>query len=154
MPTFQAAADFPVPPSALFDLLVQPALVTRLMPPELQPRLLEGPERVSLGDRLRIETRYMGVRQTLTLRIIGFELDRLLTDEQIDGPFRSFRQERRLTPTAGGVQLSETIDYEPPGGMLGFLLTPARIERNLADMYSHRIQALRELLTPKPSDRP
>ena len=86
----------------LFEFLIQPANVLKVTPPELNGRLLEGPPRVALGDRLRIETRYMGIRQSLTLRVVALEVDALLADEQIEGPFRSYRHERRFAATDRG----------------------------------------------------
>lgn len=154
MPTFRSSSEFACSPSILFDFLIQPANVLKVTPPELNGRLLEGPPRVALGDRLRIETRFMGMRQLLALKVVALELDALLIDEQIEGPFRAYRHERRFLAAGDGSKLTEIIEYEPPGGMLGLLLSPARIERNLADLHAYRIQAMRSLLNSISDPRP
>lgn len=148
MPTFSAALDLPCPPADLFDFLIQPANVLKLSPPEFNGRLLEAPQRVQLGDRLRVETRYLGMRQLLVIQIIALEPERLLTDEQIEGPFRRYRHERVLQEIEGGVRLTENIEYEPPGGLLGLMVTPRRLQQYLAEAFDFRARTLRELLTP------
>ena len=49
------------------------------------------------------------------------------------------RLERVLTETAGQTELVEMIDYEPPGGLLGLAMTPAVVERELAQAYFERV---------------
>jgi ribosome-associated toxin RatA of RatAB toxin-antitoxin module len=88
------------------------------------------------------------MRQTMTLAIVALEPDCLIADEQVSGPFRRLHQERRLEPTAAGVRLHVHIDFEPPGGIVGLLLTPHRIQEYLAEMHEYSVRAMRTLLTP------
>ena len=148
VPVFEASAEFGCAPAVLYDFLIRPANSIRVTPPDLQTQLVEGPELVELGSRITVEARRLGMRQVLTVVVVVLEPDRLLADEQIQGPFRSYRHERRLEVLPGGTMLTERIDYQPPGGMLGLLLTASRIQEYLADMHEYRIKAMRELLTP------
>jgi ligand-binding SRPBCC domain-containing protein len=148
VPVFEASAEFACSPAALYDFLVQPANILLVTPPDLQAKLVEGPERVEMGSRITIEGRRLGMRQVLSVVVVALEPDRLLADEQVQGPFRKYRHERRLEQTATGTLLVERIEFEPPRGMLGLLLTAARIHEYFSDMYEYRIAAMRRILTP------
>src|SRR5262249_13662204 len=115
VPVFEATSEFACSPATLYDFLIQPTNMTRLSPPDINLRLIEGPERVVMGSQLTVEGRYLGMKQKLTIEIVGLEPERLLADEQIKGPFRRYRQERLLSPSATGVVLAQRIEFEPPG---------------------------------------
>ena len=51
MPIFEAETLVTGPPDKVFDFLVRPANLLQVSPPELHLRLVEGPERLSLGAR-------------------------------------------------------------------------------------------------------
>jgi ligand-binding SRPBCC domain-containing protein len=152
VPTFEAAAEFACPPATLFDFLSLPVNLVKVSPPDLNLRLVEAPTRVEIGSRITIEGRNLGMRHRLTTVITELLPHELMADEQVEGPFRRYRQERRLSQTADGVRLAEFVDYEPPGGMLGLLLSKARLEHYLRELYEYRVRAMRALLNP-PADR-
>jgi ligand-binding SRPBCC domain-containing protein len=151
VPVFEASTEFNCHPSLLFDFLVQPANLTRLSPPEANLRLVEGPDRAQMGSHITVEAKYLGVRQRMTVQIVGLEAERLLADEQVKGPFRRLRQERRLVESSGGVMLSQRVEFEPPGGLLGLVATASRIQEYLADLHEYSIRTLRSILTPEDS---
>jgi ligand-binding SRPBCC domain-containing protein len=148
VPVFEATTEFACSPAVLYDFLVQPANMTRLSPPDINLRLIDGPERVLLGSQLTVEGRYLGMRQKLTLEVVGLEPERLVADEQIKGPFRRLRQERLLSPSLTGVVLAQRIEFEPPGGLLGLLATAQRVQEYLSDMHEYGVKMMREILTP------
>jgi ligand-binding SRPBCC domain-containing protein len=148
VPTFEAAAEFACPPAKLFDFLARPANLPKVSPPELHLRLEEAPEQIAVGSRLTIEARHLGIRQRLTTVVVALEPDRLIVDEQVEGPFRKYRHERRLKEIPGGVVLTEHIEYEPPGGMIGLLVTKSRIEKYIVEMHDYRTRAMQALLNP------
>lgn len=152
MPTFEAAAEFACPPDVLFDFLIRPANIPKISPPDLSVSVIDAPKVVDIGSRITIEARNLGMRHRLTTVITALEPNALVADEQVEGPFRKYEHQRRLQESPGGALLTEYIDYEPPGGMLGLLLSKSRLEKYVAEMYEYRVQAMRALLTP-PTDR-
>jgi len=143
---FEASSDFPCEPQVVFDFLIRPANMLRLAPPELQIRLVDGPEVVQLGSRITLEARHFGIRQRLALEVVEFDSDRLLTDEQREGPFGFYRHRRQIEPQGDGSRMMEVVEFRPPGGMMGMLLSADRLYRYIADLHEHRTQALRRLL--------
>ena len=68
-------------------------------------------------------------------------------EEQRRGPFRSWKHTQRFEPTAeGGVRVTDEIEYEPPGGMLGRLATAEAIGRELERAFSYRRERVTEML--------
>jgi ligand-binding SRPBCC domain-containing protein len=147
MPTFEHTESHPGPPARAFDLFRRPAERVRLAPLELHLHLVEGPDELQLGSRLTLRGRRWGVTQRMASEITAFEDGVLIAEEQRQGPFRSWKHTQRFTPTPdGGVHISDVIEYEPPGGVLGRLATAEVIGRELERIFSYRQEKLTELL--------
>jgi len=146
MPTFEHTETHPAPPARAFDLFRRLANRVRLAPPELHLQLVEGPTELQLGLRLTLRGRRWGVSQRMVSEITAFEDGVLILEEQRQGPFRSWKHTQRFTPTGGGVQITDVIEYEPPGGILGRLATAEVIDRELERIFSYRREKLTELL--------
>jgi hypothetical protein len=52
----------------------------------------------------------------------------------------------RFEPTAEGTRVTETVEFEPPGGMLGLVVTAAKIEGELQAAFAYRQERLADLL--------
>jgi ligand-binding SRPBCC domain-containing protein len=146
MPTFEHTETHPAPPARAFDLFRRPAERVRLAPPELHLQLVEGPTELQLGSRLTLRARRWGVTQRMINEITAFEDGVLIVEEQRQGPFRSWKHTQRFTPMGDGVRITDVIEYEPPGGVLGRLATVETINRELERTFSYRREKLTELL--------
>ena len=134
-------------PARAFALLRRPAERVRLAPPELHLELVDGPKELALGSRLTVRGRRWGVTQRMTSEITAFEDGVLIVEEQRQGPFRSWKQTQRFEATAeGGVRITDVIEYEPPGGVLGRLATAEVIGRELERAFAFRRDRLAERL--------
>ena len=72
-------------------------------------------------------------------------------EEQRQGPFRSWKHTQRFAPSVeGGVRITDVIEYEPPGGVLGRLATVEAIRRELERAFAYRRERLTELLGAAP----
>jgi ligand-binding SRPBCC domain-containing protein len=65
---------------------------------------------------------------------------------QRSGPFARWIQTSVCVPDEAGVVLQDTIDFEPPGGLLGLLVTAASIEETLTQSFAWRDRQLRAKL--------
>src|SRR5205807_4471066 len=115
----------------VFDFVACPANLMELMPPEFGVRLVDAPERLSLGARVVLHARRYGFTQRLVSEVTAFETDRLIVDEQREGPFPKWVHTQLFETVPEGTRLTDRIDFETPGGMLGFLLTPESIASEL-----------------------
>ncbi|MFL5338980.1 MAG: SRPBCC family protein [Gemmataceae bacterium] len=150
MPLFQSAATIACPPPLLFDFLARPANMLRLTPPDVKFDIVQAPERLELGSVIIIKGRRYGGIQRLISAVTKFEPNTLIVDEQRHGPFRRFVRTQKLDPDGEHVRLTDRIEFDPPSGVLGLLLTADRIGRDLARLNEFRTQMLKQLLEPRP----
>jgi ligand-binding SRPBCC domain-containing protein len=148
MPQWVFSGTYPQAVSQVFAVFCRPANRVRLASTKLNMQLLEVPDRLRKGSRLTLRGRRYGLSQTIELEVTAFTAEELLIEEQVRGPFRSWRQRYQFETTPeGGTLLTETIDYEPPGGLLGLQITAQVIERDLRELYDQREPLLRQLLS-------
>lgn len=147
MPTFEATQTFPRPVAEVFDFFRRPANLVRVSPPELHMTVEEGPELLELGSQLAIKGRRWGLPQRVVSRVTEFEPEARFVDEQAEGPFRRWKHTHRFEALPdGGTRVTDVIDFEPPGGMLGLVVTAGFIEKDLKWVFAHRQERLKELL--------
>jgi ligand-binding SRPBCC domain-containing protein len=147
LPTFSVVQRLPFPVAEVFAFFRRPANVVAVAPDDLHLQLIEAPDVVEVGSRIVVQVRRWGISQRIVTEVVALEEGRSIVEEQRQGPFRAWRHERRFT-AAGPAQteVSERIDYEPPGGMLGLMLTPARIEADLQRSFDQRLPRVAALL--------
>jgi ligand-binding SRPBCC domain-containing protein len=146
MPNFESNTFLSRPIAEVFDFLTLPANLIEVTPPEFNLRLVEAPERLHLGARVIVQARRWGFAQRMVSEVTGFEPNRLLVDEQREGPFPKWRHSHLLQAVPDGTRMTDHIEFEAPGGMLGFLLTPEAVVSELQEMFAYRERRFQELL--------
>jgi ligand-binding SRPBCC domain-containing protein len=146
VPTFTSVQTFAFPLAAVFDALARPANLPRLAPPELRLEVVAAPERLALGAVVAVKARRWGLTRRVVTRVIEFTEGAAVVEEQTEGPFPAWRRKRLLEVDGAGTRVTEAVEYEPPGGMLGRVLTAVAVEAELTKAYAFREKALAELL--------
>jgi ligand-binding SRPBCC domain-containing protein len=146
MPQFQAELIVPRPVAEVFEFFLDPANLVRVSPPELYLRVVEGPPRLRQGSVLVLHGRHRGIPQWVVSEIVALEPGVTLVDRQREGPFARWVHTHGFEAVPGGTRLRDHIDYEPPGGLLGLIVTAASLERDLQWIYTYRAEKVRELL--------
>ena len=146
MPVFEAVTVLACPPQTVFDFLARPANVVLVTPPDLHLRLIDGPERLSLGAKITARGRKFGIPQTITSEVTAFDERVGFTDAQVSGPFGKFVHSHRVEPIPEGTRMTDTFEYESPGGLIGLYLTNDRIRRDLETLAEYRTRKFKEIL--------
>lgn len=146
MPRYESVLTFAKPLESVFDFFLQPANLLRANPPDLNITLVEAPAVVQLGSRIILQARRFGVAQRLVSEVTALQAQALLRDEQREGPFRKWVQTHAFEAAGAGTRLTYRVDYEPPGGMLGFVMTAKAIDHELQTVGAYRAVKLAELL--------
>ena len=146
MPVFEAETILACQPEKVFDFLARPANLALVSPPELHLRLVEGPDRLGLGDRITIQGSKFGIPQKITSEVTVFEEGVSFTDAQVQGPFGRFVHTHRVEAVPGGTRVLDRFEYEAPGGLVGLILTDSRIRQDLEAVAAHRSKRYKELL--------
>lgn len=75
---------------------------------------------IGSGEEVTWRAWHFGVPLRMTSRITAFDEPSSFVDEQVRGPFRTFRHEHRFTPDAdGGTIMIDHVRFVAPFGPLG-----------------------------------
>jgi ligand-binding SRPBCC domain-containing protein len=99
---------------------------------------------ISLGEEVTWRAWHFGVPLRMTSRITEMEAPDYFIDEQVRGPFRSFRHVHEFTEDAGGTVMVDRVKFAAPFGPLGRLaekLVLARYLRNLTEQRNRHLTA-------------
>jgi ligand-binding SRPBCC domain-containing protein len=146
MPVFEASQVLLRPVEEVFTFFRDPANLVRISPPELHMRLVEGPALLELGSRIVFQGRRWGIPQRVVSEVTAYDPPTMFSDAQVEGPFRKWVHTHRFEAAPAGTLMTDHIDYEPPGGMLGLVATAGVIDRDLRWIFEYRTNRLAELL--------
>jgi ligand-binding SRPBCC domain-containing protein len=129
----------------------------RIVPPPTRPEPADAARRFrSMGAGVGSEIVFSFVpiawvpnRLSWTARITEFDWNSHFTDEQVRGPFLSFRHQHIIQPESRegfeGTLVGDEIEYALPYGFLGLLLG-VLVRRRLAQSFAYRETRLPEIL--------
>lgn len=144
MPVFNTETVLACPVAVVWDFLIHPANLLRVSPAGLS--LVDGPDTLHLGARFTVLAQRWGISRQITSEVTEFEPGVLMVDEQREGPFGKWRHRHQLTPVPGGTRMTDEVEFEPPGGLLGFVITTRRIEAELQAAFAFRAERFKALL--------
>jgi ligand-binding SRPBCC domain-containing protein len=148
MPVFDTSITLDCSLNQAFEFLLRPANIALIAPPDLGLAFTDAPEVLSLGTRFEFKMQAFGQVQTVLHEITQFEPDRQITETQIKGTLGHWVHDHLFeTNEQGQVVLIDRIDFNPPPGMLGLLVTANKILDQLDDGYYYRHRQLRKLLS-------
>jgi ligand-binding SRPBCC domain-containing protein len=142
MAVFEHEQFVQCPADRLFDFLSRPENAVRLSRPDSRPTFTAAPEVIYQGAELEFELRAYGQVQSLVHVITAYEPPRRIVEEMVHGPLEDWVHEHLFHQHDGGVRLVDRITFEPPRGMLGWLLTEERILASLQSGFDWRTQEL------------
>jgi ligand-binding SRPBCC domain-containing protein len=150
MPLYTVTLNLSRPLDEIFTFFTRPINLLKLAPPELHLELLDGPELMQLGSRLTWKGRRWGFSQKIIQEVTKFESAKLIVEEQKQGPFARWVHAHHFTATEAGTSIREEIHFEPPGGLLGRLISADFIRKDLDKLFAFRETKLREIMEPNP----
>lgn len=151
METFEALVELPCPVEEVFDLVARPEGIRKISPPEMGLYFTSAPERYSQGITVEFKVQAMGLVREISHKVTAFNEPHSFTEEQVTGPFRHWVHEHVFESRDGGCVVIDRIEFLPPGGVAGMIMTASRILENLEDGFDYRHEQL-ELHFQKSSD--
>ncbi len=133
------------PLADMFTFFTRPKNLLQFTPPDLNLELLTAPESLSLGARLVWKGRRWGISQKIIQEVASFDLEKLVIIEQKQGPFARWMQAHHFEPSDAGTRIVEKIDFDPPGGLLGRMISADAIRRDIEKLTAYRQQKLKEM---------
>jgi ligand-binding SRPBCC domain-containing protein len=130
-----------------FAFFADPGNLEAITPDWLRFRIVEAPERIADGARLRYRLRLFGVAVGWRTEIVSWRPPHTFVDVQRSGPYPLWEHTHRFAAVGDETEMYDHVRYRVPGGPLAPLV--ARIVRRWLDaIFDYRAAELARLLDP------
>lgn len=136
---FGRSVELPVPVAEAFAWHERPGAFERLSPPWQRVKVLRRSGTIHDGDTVTLKMWLGALPVNWEIVHRDFIAGQQFCDEQLKGPFKSWRYCHRVEPIdANRSQLTDHIDYTIPLGVVGKALMGRQISRQLAALFDYR----------------
>jgi ligand-binding SRPBCC domain-containing protein len=135
----------PITLTQAWDFFSSPKNLGKITPAHMNFQILSqsGGERMHEGQIIRYKVTVLPlVRLTWVTEITGVTEGQSFTDEQRKGPYRLWRHTHTFREQAGGVEMTDVVEYSLPFGLLGRLAHWLFVEREVNRIFDHRFTVL------------
>jgi ligand-binding SRPBCC domain-containing protein len=136
---FNAQTVIRTTPEQLFAFHERPDAFALLMPSWEKSRVIESAPNLHIGSRAVVIAH---IAPFISIRWesmhTAYDPPHSFEDQQVHGPFRSWRHRHIIEPHHEGAFLIDDIEYDPPLGILGRIFGKFIIERRLRRLFAHR----------------
>ena len=147
MPQFETRITIPKSREQVFDFLIRTSNLLEMIPPDSGMRVISAPDIIQCGSRLEFQANAFGQSLDIVHEVTELVAPTRITEVQIKGLFKRWEHVHLVEEdTLGHVVAIDRIEFEPPGGMLGFVVTPRRIIDQLESLFAHRHLQMRKVL--------
>lgn len=147
MAQFETRITLPKSREEVFHFLIRTRNLLKLIPPDAGMRVVAVPEILQCGSRLEFQATAFGQSLKIVHEITELVAPARFIEQQIQGLFKRWVHEHLVEDDPSGhVVAIDRIEFEPPGGLLGFLVTRQKIIEQLEGVFAHRHQQMRDLL--------
>jgi len=152
----------PTPLDETFEFYADPRNLSRITPGWLGFRILgfepqagstlpadwtEAPP-MAAGLRIHYSVRPLGFPQRWTSLITEWDPPHAFVDEQVRGPYRSWRHRHEFRSVRGGTELVDRVEYGLPFGPIGRLAHLLLVRRQLESIFDFRARTAAEMFGP------
>lgn len=136
----------PTPLADTFDFFSRPENLARITPPWLAFRMVSEDGSMREGLRIEYRIRPLGVPQRWVSEITAYDPPHRFVDEQRRGPYARWHHEHRFRAVDGRTEVTDTVTYALPFGVIGRLAHFLFVRRQLESIFAYRKQRLTDLL--------
>jgi len=133
-------------PEQLFAFHELPDAFLRLLPPGEKIRVIQIAPSLEVGSRTIVEIRIAFLYIRFESLHTAYDPPHSFEDQQVRGPFRSWRHRHIVGPHPDGAMLVDDIEYTPPFGLLGRAVDGIVIKPRLRKVFAFRHRVTRESL--------
>jgi ligand-binding SRPBCC domain-containing protein len=144
---FEKETRIAASPDVVFAFHESPGALRQLIPPWERVTLVEAGDSLRPGTRVVLAVAFGPMRLRWVAEHTEYEPGRMFADRQVEGPFASWYHRHLFLPDGdGGTVLRDEVDYEPPMGAVGRLLSGGMLRAKLRKMFDHRHEITRRLI--------
>jgi ligand-binding SRPBCC domain-containing protein len=147
MPLFNTNSLLNCSATSLRNFLGRPANLPDISDPDIELEIVQAPAVIEVGEKIIFRVTAMGLRQRMTHEYLTASEFEIL-ESLIEGPLPLWRHRQHLEALSDNqCRLTDEVEFQPPGGLLRFVLTEQRIRESLEAGMTFRYQALAERIS-------
>ncbi len=156
MEVFVASVILPRSREVTFDYLRRPANFLKMLPADAAGNLdAKLPPIMDVGSELDVKVKAFGMTVEIIHEVTSVIFQERIAVQQTKGPFKAWIHEQTFVDAPDGqTLLTNKIQFLPPGGMLGFVVTKKVIHSNLEQWINHGQNLLRKAFEAGDADTP
>lgn len=138
------------PVDQVFAFFARPENLAKITPPWLRFRILTpSPIPMATGTRIRYRIWLGPIPMAWDSEITGYQDGARFVDEQVRGPYRSWKHTHAFLPLDGGRTLvRDRVEYVLPLGWIGRVIERVAVRYQLKAIFGYRQQALAKIFPP------
>ena len=137
----------PIPVEEAWDFFAKPSNLHFVIPPSYKLGILS-----KLDDHPMYEGQIIDftvrplfyIRTRWTTLVTKVEEGVMFIDEQKRGPYRYWQHQHFFKPIPGGTEVSDIVNYELPGWLVGDLINRLVIQDDLKELFQYRCSKVEE----------
>ncbi len=138
----ETATTLPLPVDEVFAFFSDAGNLERITPPELAFQIVTGmPIKIEAGTIIEYRLRLFGVPFRWRTRIAAWDPVVQFVDEQIRGPYSTWRHQHTFEPVEEGTRMIDRVEYRLPLGPIGGLALPL-VRHQLDRIFRYRANAI------------
>ena len=135
----------PKPLDEVFPFFSRPENLQKLTPPWLDFRIVEAPEQLARGARIKYRLRWHFLPILWTSEISEWEPPHKFVDRALSGPYALWNHEHSFESCKGGTKMRDCVTYALPFGWFGTLAHRFRVRRDIERIFQFRQDQMHHL---------
>lgn len=142
-----ATQTLPITKQKAWEFLKDPRNLKVITPDHMGFHILSEVDKPMFpGQIIQYKVRpFPGLSTKWVTEITHMEEGSYFVDEQRFGPYALWHHKHFIKEIEGGIEMEDIIDYKLPFGLLGRLVHPIVVKKQLSRIFKYREQKLREL---------
>ncbi|MEM8509389.1 MAG: SRPBCC family protein [Bacteroidota bacterium] len=143
----KAKQALPISKTKAWDFLSDPKNLKHITPEHMGFTITDGADRpMYQGQIIQYKvTPFPGFSTKWVSEITHFKEGEYFVDDQLFGPYALWHHKHFIQEIDGGIEMEDIIDYKIPFGLLGQLMQPLLVKKQLQKIFAFREAKLEEL---------